>query len=352
MEIKTTDLTVDGVPVRIYTLQSASGLTLRVTNLGAAALAICLPDGTDVLLGFRSLERQLEKGPMFGATLGRCAGKLLGGTYVHNGETVALSQSHGLHHAHGGVRGFDKRAFETVHAEADAVTFRYCSPDGEEGYPGDLTLWVTYRLSWDTVELRYEASANADTPVCISNHMYFNLYGHGAGHADAQRLAIHAAAAAGLDGSGLSDGRTLPVAGTPMDLNRPVRLDACLEQPSPQMALAGGFDHDYLLDGAAGPAAVLEAPGTGRSMELETSLPCIHFYLCDLGAAAYPGKDGAGYTGRCGLCLEPMYPSDSLHNGLGPSPMLPAGTPWRQYTRLRFRWNGEAQESGIASEEE
>lgn len=352
MEIKTTGLMVDGVPVCTYTLRSAGGLTLQVTNLGAAALAICLPDGTDVLLGFRSPERQLEKGPMFGATLGRCAGKLLGGTYVHNGETVALSRSHGLHHAHGGIRGFDKRAFETVRVEADAVTFRYYSPDGEEGYPGDLTLLVTYRLGWDTVELHYEASASADTPICISNHMYFNLYGHEAGHADAQRLAIHAAAAAGLDERGLPDGRALPVVGTPMDLNRPMRLDDCLTKPSQQMRLAGGFDHDYLLDGAAGPAAVLEAPGTGRSMELETSLPCIHFYLCDLGVAAYPGKDETSYTGRCGLCLEPMYPSDSLHNGLGPSPILPAGTPWRQHTVLRFRWNGEAQESGIASEEE
>lgn len=87
-------------------------------------------------------------------------------------------------------------------------------------------------------------------------------------------------------------------------------------------------------------------------MELETSLPCIHFYLCDLNDAVYPGKDGACYTGRCGLCLEPMYPSDSLHNGLGLSPILPAGTRWRQHTILRFRWNGEVRETCIVSEEE
>lgn len=346
VKIETAGMAVDGVEIQIYTVTADSGLELRVTNLGAAALSVLLPDGkekTDVLLGFRHLEAQLEKGPMFGVTLGRCAGKVLNGVYSYGGETVALTKSHGPHHAHGGTRGFDKRAFETVQAGPDAVVFRYRSPDGEEGYPGNLTLWVTYRVSGRMVEIVYEALADADTPVNISNHMYWNLYGNGAGRAEAHLVAIRAAAAAGLDENGLPDGRALPLSGTPMDLRRPTLLRDCLAAPSEQMALAGGgFDHDYLLETPVQAGAVrLEAPGTGRRMELDTDLPCVHFYLCDLGGLQYPGKDGAVYTGRCGMCFQPMYAGDRLHNQLGPSPMLRAGTPWRRRTAFRFQWNGE-----------
>jgi len=343
VEAEPAGLITDGQKIEIYTLTAASGLTLRVTNLGAAAIAILLPDSrekTDVLLGFRTLDAQLEKGPMFGVTLGRCAGKILNSAYVYNGRTVELSRSHGIHHAHGGVRGFDKHAFTTVRAEEDTVTFRYCSPDGEEGYPGNLTLDVTYRVCGHEVELTYEALADADTPVSISNHMYLNLYGNGAGRGGEHIVAIRASETAGLDKRGLPDGRTLPVAGTPMDLRRPVKIKDSLEVPCEQMRLAGGgFDHDYLLDTPAVRGAVrLEAPGTGRAMELDTDLPCIHFYLCDLGEMQYPGKAGAEYTGQCGMCFQPMYAGDRLHHQIGPSPILRAGELWKHETVLRFQW--------------
>lgn len=130
-----------------------------------------------------------------------------------------------------------------------------------------------------------------------------------------------------------------------MDLRVPTLLRDRLTAPSEQMARAGGgFDHDYLLDNPSQPGAVrLEAPGTGRVLVLDTDLPCVHFYLCDLGGMQYPGKEGAVYTGQCGMCFQPMYAGDSLHNGLGPSPMLRAGVPWKHRTVLRFQWDRERQ---------
>lgn len=335
---------VDGIPIQICSMSTPGGLEVETTNLGAAALSIRLPDqaaGTDVLLGFASLPKQLEKGPMFGTTLGRCAGKIPHGVYRHGGKEVHLSLSHGQNHGHGGSRGFDKRAFTILSAETDAVTYRYISPDGEEGYPGTLRLDVTYRLSYDTLTVEYQAVSDTDTLVNISNHMYFNLFGSDCGNAGAHEVMVRAGSMVGLDTDGLPDGSVVSLDHSAMDLRDPAVLDDRLSLQDSKMLPFSSFDHDYLLDPGMDAAAVVNAPGTGRSMRLYTDSPCIHVYLCDLGQMRYPGKNGAVYTGRCGLCLEPMYAGNSVNTHIGPSPILTANTPWNRKTTLQFHWNKE-----------
>ena len=332
---------VDGVPVGLYHLENED-ISLVVTNLGAAARSLYVKDGekrTDVLLGFEHPKDQLEKGPMFGVTLGRYAGKILGAEYEARGVHRQLTKSHGEHHAHGGRRGFDKRVFETIRSEEDAVTFRYVSADGEEGYPGELTLFVTYRLEGRRIFLTYEISADQDTVAGISNHMYLNLAGCDGGEVTDQEAFVRAERISEPGADGLPAGRESCVAGTPMDLRTFGRIGAHYEAPCEQRERMGGFDHDYLLDDRTGePAAGLYDPASGRRLLIYADSPCIHFYIPDFGGMRYPGKGGAVYDGKCGVCFEPMYVSDCLHSGIGASPRLLAGERRVNQTVFEFSW--------------
>lgn len=334
LDVRSAGFFADGQEILLHTLRGEDGFSLTVTNLGAAAIAMTVA-GRDVLLGFGALSAQLEKGPMFGATLGRYAGRICGASYTQGGREVSLSRSHGDDHAHGGCRGFDKRVFQTVHLEADCVRYRYVSPDGEEGYPGTLTLDVTYRLlAGSTVRVEYDVTSDADTICGISNHMYFNLLGNGAGNADAQHLKLLSHRYQPFCG-GKPSGKLLDVANTPMDFT----AGAMLSERAAQ--LDGDLDHDFALDVRSGePAAVLTELKSGLSMSVYTDMPCVHVYLADFGDMRYPGKDGAVYTGRCGVCFEPMYLSDCLHSGLGEMPYLKAGETRHSETTLRFAQNG------------
>lgn len=333
---------IDGMPVELYHIGDAAGLEAVVTNLGAAVVSIFLErEGmrTDVLLGFEHLKRQMEKGPMFGATLGRYAGKILNAEYEWKGRRILLSKSHGEHHAHGGCRGFDKRMFTTALVTEQKIVFLYRSPDGEEGYPGTLVLKVSYEAKGRSLILRYEACADQDTPVGISNHMYFNLKGNGSGSVAGHEAFIRSREIAEVDANKLPAGRLCSVEGTAMDLREAKKLADCLAVPTEQMKWAGGFDHDYLLDERNGePAGGLLETETGTRMEVYTDMPCLHFYVADFGGMEYVGKGGAIYNGKCGVCFEPMYVSDCLHNGIGPAPILQAGKTRVNTTWFVFSW--------------
>lgn len=341
MEIRKTDLTVDEKSIYVVQLRKPRGISLTVTNLGAAALSLVLPDGkpgADILLGFPNLESQLQKGPMFGTTLGRYAGKILGGTYPVGDRTVALSRSHGAHHGHGGVRGFDKQVFDLLWAEDDRVCFRYVSADGEEGYPGTLTADVTYALTdRQTLELTYAVSSDKETVAGLSNHMYFNLSDQAAGSVLGHQLQVQAPWVSALDGQGLPMGALLEVAGTALDLRRPAAIGERLAQGHEQMARCGGLDLDYVFAEGRKTAAMC-CPETGRRMTVEMDMPCVHLYVSNFGEMNYGGKDGAVYVGRCGVCFEPMYVSDCLHSGLAASPVLEAGAERRSKTVFSFHW--------------
>lgn len=337
----------DGEPVLTYCLRYESGIELTVTNLGAAVVALRLPDGkpgADILLGYENLRQQLEPGPMFGATLGRYAGKICRGVCEIGGTSIQLSRSHGEDHAHGGIRGFDKRVFTLVRAEENAVTFRYTSLDGEEGYPGTMITDVTYALLDEhTLELRWEAVCDRATVAGLSNHMYFNLGFDPAGDVSDHLLQIDAPWVAALEEDGRPAGRLISVEGDALDLRTARRIGIQLERGHQQMARSGGWDLDYVF--ARTPGCVrLTCPETGRSLQMETAEACVHLYVADFGTMRYPGKNGALYMGRCGVCLEPMYISDCVHSGLGPSPILLPSVTRRSSTRYTFAWETKERE--------
>lgn len=331
MRITDAGFECDGIPVKNVTVGSESGLRLTVSNLGAAALSLIVPgsDGDlDILLGFEDQRLQTTFGPMFGVTLGRYAGKVCGASYIWNGKAVSLTPNRGAHHSHGGARGFDKRVFQTEEAAPDHVTFLLKSPDGEEGYPGNLDLYVTYRLiGSDTLRITYETVCDQDTLVGIGNHLYWNLYGNGEGNADLHRVRIASDETVRIGGDGYPDGESYPVAGTPLDLREGKLLRECLKVADPQMALTGGsFDHDYVLKAPGqGINAEIAAEGTDRRVEIRTDMPCLHFYLPDFKDMDYTGKGGKAYKGFIGLCLQPQCGGDSVHNHIAGEPILAAG---------------------------
>ncbi len=336
-----TPFAVDGQEVHFYRLVSGDGLEVVITDLGAAVVSIFLPEENgkkDVLLGFSDLRQQMEKGPMFGATLGRCAGRIPGAAYRQKGGTFFLSRSHGADHAHGGIRGFDKRMFSLVARGDDRVVLRYISPDGEEGYPGNLTLDVTYSvLEPMTLRIDFRTECDRDTLCSVSNHMYFNLREE-PGSADRHQVQLRAGAIQGITDGGMPTGVCVPVEGTSLDLRTPKRLSGCLAALAKE-SRSVGFDFDYLLDAPGeGTQAMIRDPESGRTVAMNTDLPCVHFYLADFGSMAFPGKNGARYSGPCGLCLEPMYASDSANNGLGPSPLLKAGEVRMRFAEYRFSY--------------
>lgn len=331
MKVESAGFWVDGTEIFLHTLEAEGGISLTTTNLGAAAVSLKLSDGTDVLLGFETVAKQLEKGPMFGATLGRYAGRICGAEYIQGEYKVQLSKSHGADHAHGGYRGFDKRAFALMQAEENQIRYRYISPAGEEGYPGTLTLDVTYSLLAQGVRVEYDYVSDADTVAGISNHMYFNLLGNGEGNAARHTLELAANRFQSVNADGSPSGMLLEVKNTPMDLRRPILLCERMSQ------LTEGLDHDFILMQTDGvPAAILTEPISGRRMRVWTDMPCLHVYLADFGGMCYPGKNHKTYTGVCGICFEPMHLSDCLHSRLGSMPYLAAGEHRHQETTLQF----------------
>ncbi len=340
MKIQKTELTIDGKQVYLCRMGRPGGITLEVTNLGAAAVSLVLPDGkpgADILLGFSGPEEQMKKGPMFGATLGRYAGKIMGGSYPGSNGIVELTRSHGEHHAHGGKRGFDKQVFDLAWASEESISFHYSSPAGEEGYPGRLEAEVTYVLrDAHTLEVIYDVRSDEETPAGLSNHMYFNLSEEAAGSVLPQELQIDTPWVQELDENGFPAGRLIRVEGG-LDFRRAAVIGEQLTKGHEQLERGHGLDLDYVFEEGAGTAS-LYCRQTGRRMSVETDMPCIHVYVSDFGQMNYPGKDGAVYAGVCGVCFQTMYVNDCLHSGLGRSPMLEPGVGRRAQTVFHFEW--------------
>lgn len=348
MQLKIDDpgLCIDGKKVLIYKIGSNNGFSVQLTNLGATVLSILLPKkggGTDdILLGFDKLESILKRGPMFGTTIGRCAGKIKDARMVINGNKVELTKSHGEHHAHGGFRGFDKRVFSVPFCTDNSVKMAYFSMDGEEGYPGNLDVEITFTVTENKLNILYQAISDKDTVVSMTNHMYFNLCGHDNGDILGHTVRIPSGKVVNIDSEKIPDERLISTAGTPLDLRNGVLLGRNLTAEKinscPLMKLVGGYDYDYLIDNASIPSATLSESSTGRKMEIYSDMPYLHFYAADFSNYHMIGKDGVSYEGRCGVCFEPQYAANSVNTGLCPSPLLYAGDVYKSNTRMVFTW--------------
>jgi aldose 1-epimerase len=337
----------DGRAVEQFTLVNAHGVEVRAITYGAIITAIRTPDRAgrldDVVYGFDSLSGYLKDPPYFGAVVGRYANRIGKARFTLDGTTHQVTRNDGPNSLHGGKRGFDKVLWTGESTQSDsgaAVTFRYTSPNGEEGYPGTLSVSVRYLLTAnDALVVDYEASTDKATPVNLSQHSYFNLHGSAGGDILDHLLTLDASAFTPVDSTLIPTGAIAPVAGTPFDFRRPTAVGARIDQPHQQLRYGRGYDHNWVLDrkGAGlAHAARLADTSTGRTLDVSTTEPGIQFYAGNFLDGTIRGKAGRVYPHRGALCLETQHFPDSPNHPDFPSTIIRPGELLRSRTVFAF----------------
>ena len=330
---------MDGREVPLLTLKNGT-LAVELLPFGASVRSLWVPDRNgapvDVVLGYESLEEYRELDGCLGGTLGRCANRIGGARFSVGGREYRLTPNEGENTLHGGAVGFHKRLWDWEAGE-DHVTFALLSPDGEEGFPGNLQVRVTYTLAGSTLVMDYRAESDRDTVVNLSGHSYFNLAGQAGGPVEDHRLTLRAEnyTPAGPDNVPL--GVLSPVAGTPLDFRAGAPLGERLGDPF--LAPTRGFDHNFALEGGPTkepkPAAEVRCPRTGIALEVRTTLPGVQLYTAGF-LTPRKGKAGAVYGAGHAICLEAQHFPDAVNHPTFPSPVLRAGEVYRERTEYRF----------------
>jgi aldose 1-epimerase len=336
----------DGTPVELYTLRNGHGTALDVSTYGGIVVALRTRDGLgrlgDVVLGHDTLEGYLAGNRHYlGALVGRYANRIAHGRFSLGGRLHQLECNDGPHHLHGGLRGFDKVVWSArswTGVGRAALRLGHVSEAGEGGYPGRLSVAVTFTLD-EGDRLRLDATATSDAPThCnLTHHGYFNLDGTAdvLGHV----LTLRASRFLPVDEGLIPTGELRPVAGTPMDFTRPAPVGARIGEEDEQLRKGRGYDHCWVLD-RGGPglrlAATLEGPGSGRRLEVLTTQPGLQLYSGNLLDGAVPGTGGRAHGPRSGLCLETQAWPDSPNHPDFPSTVLAPGQVYRATTVFRF----------------
>ena len=340
-------VTPDGDSVDVFTLANASGVEVRAITYGGIIVSLRVPDRDgrlgDIVLGFDNLDGYVEGSPYFGAIVGRYANRIANGQFTLAGETYHLATNNGPNHLHGGVRGFDKIVWHAEMLESDsgvAVIFTHTSPDGDEGYPGTLSIRVTYALTpGNELVVDYFATTDHATPINLSQHTYFNLAGDGRRDVLEHVLTIDAAHFTPVDATLIPTGVIAPVAGTPFDFTTPTAIGARIDLEDEQLENGGGYDHNFVLDrdGAGlAHAARVEEPTTGRVLDVYTTEPGLQFYSGNFLDGSIIGKSGRAYRHRYGFCLETQHFPDSPNQPAFPSTILRPGVEYRSRTVFVF----------------
>ena len=337
--------TQSGTPVDIYTLTNDNGVEVQITNYGGIITSVRTPDRNgdigEITLGLDTLEDYLGPHPFFGALVGRYANRIAGGKFTLEGKEYQLAANAGGNHLHGGNKGFDKVVWEAGAEVADdsaSLILTYLSVDGEENYPGNLSVTVTYTLTNDN-ELRIDYAAETDrtTILNLTNHTYFNL-------AQTETILDHvmminADAFTVVDSAVIPTGEVRSVDGTPLDFRQPTRIGDRIDAGDEQLRYAGGYDHNWVVNGDAGvlrPAARVSEPSTGRVLEVFTTQPGIQFYAGNMMPQEMPGRGGATYKRRGALCLETQHFPDSPNHPNFPSAELKPGEKYHEVTVFKF----------------
>lgn len=330
-----------GEEVGLYTLSNSKGMTVKITNYGGIVTSLWIPDrkgdSADVVLGFDTLEEYLKGHPYFGALVGRYANRIADASFSLEGKAYKLAANNGENHLHGGLVGFDKRVWQAEKIEGTqemGVKLSYHSPDLEEGYPGNLSVTVTYTISDDNeLKINYEAETDKPCPVNLTHHGYFNLKGEGSGDILDHRLTIHAGHFTPVDENLIPTGEIKSVKETPMDFNSPTAIGARIQ------SVKGGYDHNYVLDNRDGSlrlAAGVFEPSSGRSMDVYTTEPGLQFYSGNFLDGTLKGKSGRAYEKHHGFCLETQHFPDSPNRPDFPSVILKPGEKYSSLTIYKF----------------
>lgn len=317
-------------------------LSCSIITYGAILQSLSVPDqngnAVDVVLGFDRLEDYLSGKEYTGAIVGRFANRIAGGRFCLDGKEYTLATNNGANHLHGGIKGYSHRVWSVEDSSPTHVTLTLFSPDGEEGYPGSLTVRVTYRLEGTALVIHYQAETDQATPCNLTNHSYFNLDGHHSAGIAAHQVTLQASYYTPADADCMVLGTLEPVDGTPMDLRSPAAIGSRIGENFAQLKAAGGYDHNFAIDGSDGtlrPAAQVFSPGSGITMTVETTQPGIQFYTAN-GFPVCRGKGGAEYRPWGSFCLETQGFPDAPNRPNFPDSILRPGERYDHTTVFRF----------------
>lgn len=337
----------DGQTADLFTLHNAAGMTAKITNYGGIIVELTAPDKDgkfeDVTLGLDSLSSYVKNNPFFGALVGRYGNRIAKGKFTLDDKPYNLFINNMGNHLHGGKVGFDKVLWTATPVEGDepALKLAYTSKDMEEGYPGNLSVTVTYTLQKDNaLKIDYEATTDKPTVVNLTNHTYFNLTGGAKRDILDHVVTINADKFIPVDETLIPTGKLQPVAGTPFDFTKPMVVGARInDSTDTQIKYGGGYDHAWVLNGEAGAlkkAATVYEPTSGRVMEVSTMEPAVQFYTGNFLNGKVTGREGFPYEKRSALCLETEHYPDSPNQPSFPTTTLKPGETYKTTTIYQF----------------
>ena len=332
--------TTDGQSVTLYTLTNANGNTVQMIDYGAIVVSINVPDRTgkktNVTAGFSSIDDYLKRHPYFGATVGRFCNRIAKGSFSLDGKSYSLAVNNGPNHLHGGLVGFDKLMWKVAEVKSDTnvgLKFSLVSPDGQEGYPGKLTVSPEY--TWDNdnkLSIKFSASTDKATHVNLTNHAYFNLSGANSGTVYKHELTLPCSKYLPVNADMIPLGQLSSVANTPLDFTSKHTIGERIAE----LKDTNGYDHCFVVDGAAGklrPAASVVDPASGRTMEVMTTQPGIQLYS---GNFLDGTADNAGFKRHEAFCLETQHFPDSPNQATFPTTLLKPGQTFEETTTYKF----------------
>jgi aldose 1-epimerase len=341
--------THQGKPVELATLKNSHGVEVTAMNYGGIITSLKVPDRAgalaDIVLGFDRPDTYWAEPtpPYFGAIVGRYGNRIAKAQFTIAGKTYKLAANNGPNSLHGGLRGFDKVMWDMVPqktAQGPAVIFTRTSPDGEEGFPGNLRTTVTYTLTEkNELIIDYRATTDKATPVNLTQHTYFNLAGEGSGDILAHQLTVNADRYTPVDDTLIPTGELAPVEGTPFDFRKATAIGARINGDHSQLKMGKGYDHNWVLNRkGTGPqfAARLTDPKSGRTLDVSTTEPGMQFYTGNFLDGTIKGKAGHVYGHRSGLCLETQHYPDSPNQKSFPSTILEPGKAYSSRTIWTF----------------
>jgi aldose 1-epimerase len=332
-------------PINSYTLKNKRGMEVSVINFGGKISSILVPDRngkmTDVVLGKKDIDGYINnQEPYFGAICGRTAGRIANGTFELEGKKYNLAINNGPNNLHGGIRGFNSVVWDAEQPDEKTLKLSYLSKDGEEGYPGNLSATVIYRLTDENaLEIDYQVTTDKTTIHNLTNHSYFNLSGEGDPYIGDHELQINAQAYLPCDETAIPYGKPEKVEGTPFDFRTPHTIGERIEEKDTQLIFGNGYDHPFDLgkkDNALTSCAKAVSPKTGIALEILTTEPCVVLYTGNYLDGSFTGKNGHRYPKRSAFCLETQHFPDSIHNPDYPTTVLHPGEVYKSQTIFKF----------------
>lgn len=317
-------------------------ISCEILTYGATLRTLLVPDRAgvrqDIILGYDTLREYEMQDGYLGATVGRFANRISKGRFVLNGNTCTLATNDGENHLHGGNRGFSHRVWSIEDVRSEKVTLGLLSRDGDEGYPGNMGVLVTYALVGSSLSIHYEAVSDADTICNLTNHSFFNLSGHSSGPVYDQEIMINAQFYTPTDDHSIPTGAIESVSGTLVDLRDYVRIGSRIKGDGTQTFIPGGLDHNFVIDGPQEElrfAAQAKSRATGIVMRVDTTLPGVQLYTANY-LSIRAGKQGSEYNKHHAFCLETQFFPDSPNQSMFPSPVLKKNDHYNHTTTFSF----------------